>query len=382
MHREQRRRAWELLRSRGIQRALFAHSESVAWLTGYAPPLDMGVHHFAGGPAAVWVEDGHFTLVVQDGLATHAGAYDEEPDGALITYRAYTVDEPLDPGRHEADALRALARRSVGRGPLAVEEYALPSALLHAALSALSGGVTVQPCDGWLKPLRMIKTDEEIALIRASCALTDLGHAAAREAVAPGQREIDVWMALQSAINRAAGHRVPLGNDCTAGSRAFNVGAWPGDVMLRPRDSIIVDLSTRLGGYWSDSCMTYYADGPTPAQANTHRFIQSALDYAISLVKPGAVARDIDAAVRAFVARGGRPVYGHHTGHSVGVGPHEEPRIAPYDETALQPGMVILLEPGAYWPGETGCRLEDALLVTADGCEILTHFDHAFPVRG
>lgn len=128
--------------------------------------------------------------------------------------------------------------------------------------------------------------------------------------------------------------------------------------------------------------MTYYADGPTPQQVKTHRFIQSALDYAISLVKPGAVARDTDAAVRAFVAGGGYPVYGHHTGHSVGVGPHEEPRIAPYDTTVLQPGMVILLEPGAYWPGDTGCRLEDALLVTADGCEILTHFDHATPGQG
>jgi Xaa-Pro aminopeptidase len=379
MHREQRQKTRDLLRARGIQRALFAHPESVAWLTGYAPPLDMGVNHFAGGPALVWAEDGHFTLLVQDGLAAHAGAFDDEPDGTLLTYRAYSVDTPLDPTGHEADVLRALADESGGRSSLAVELDSITARLLHAAQSALPANTSLVPCDGWLKPLRMVKSSEEIALMRATCALTDIGHAAARATVAPGMREIDVWMALQTAINQAAGHRVPLGNDCTAGSRPFNIGAWPGDVALRPNDSIIVDLSTRLGSYWSDSCMTYYADGPTETQAATHRFIQSALDYAISLVKPGAVAREIDAAVRAFVEAGGYPVYPHHTGHSVGVGPHEEPRITPYDQTVLQPGMIILLEPGAYWPGQTGCRLEDALLVTADGCEILTRFDHTYP---
>jgi len=378
MHRIQRQQTADLLRQRGITRAMFAHPESVAWLTGYAPPLDMGINHFAGGPALVWVEDGHFTLIVQDGLAAHAGAFNDELDGTLLTYTAYRVDGPIQSPAAEAGVLRKVALASASRSPLAIEIDVITGLML----AALPDELDVISCDGWLKPLRMIKNDEEIALIRASCALTDIGHAAARAAVAPGMREIDVWMELQSAINRTAGHRVPLGNDCTAGTRAFNIGAWPGDVALRPGDSIIVDLSTRLGGYWSDSCMTYYADGPTATQAATHRFIQSALDYAISLVKPGAVAREIDAAVRAFIAKGGYPVYPHHTGHSVGTGPHEEPRIAPYNDAVLAPDMVILLEPGTYWPGETGCRLEDALLVTRDGCEILTHFDHRYPGQG
>ncbi|MFN8377605.1 MAG: Xaa-Pro peptidase family protein [Anaerolineae bacterium] len=378
MHRIQRQQTTDLLRERGVSRALFAHHENVAWLTGYAPPLDMGTNHFAGGPALVWYDDGHFTLIVQDGLAAHAGAFGDEPDGTLLTYRAYTVETPLEPSLHMAEVLRARVETSLGSTPLAAELDSVTARQLDTVLTALPNAEIV-PCDGWLKLLRMIKNEEEIAIIRATCALTDNGHAAARAAVAPGMREIDVWMELQSAINRAAGHRVPLGNDCTAGTRAFNIGAWPGDVVLRPGDSIIVDLSTRLGGYWSDSCMTYYAGEPSATQIQTHRFIQSTLDYAISLIKPGAVARDIDAAVRTYLAKGGYRVYPHHTGHSVGTGPHEEPRITPYNDTVLKQGMVILLEPGTYWPGETGCRLEDALLVTADGCEVLTQFDHRYP---
>ncbi len=186
MHREQRQKTRELLRERGIQRALFAHPESVAWLTGYAPPLDMGVNHFAGGPALVWAEDGHFTLMVQDGLAAHAGAFDDEQDGTVVTYRAYSVDAPLNPSGHEAEVLRALADESGGRSALAVEMDAITARLLHAAQSALPANTTLVPCDGWLKPLRMIKSKEEIALMRATCALADVGHATAREAVAPG----------------------------------------------------------------------------------------------------------------------------------------------------------------------------------------------------
>ncbi len=95
----------------------------------------------------------------------------------------------------------------------------------------------------------------------------------------------------------------------------------------------------------------------------------------ISLVQPGAVARDIDRQVREFIAAKGYPVYPHHTGHGVGVSGHEAPRLVPYSEEVLQAGMVIMLEPGIYFPGQTGVRLEDALLVTPTGAELLTHHD-------
>ena len=142
MHQIQRQQTSELLRQRGVARALFAHQESVAWLTGYAPPLDMGTNHFAGGPALVWYEDGHFTLIVQDGLAAHAGAFNGEPDGTLVTYRAYTVDGPIQSSANQAEVLRAVAKSS--RSPLAVEMDVITGLLL----AALPDNLDVFPCDG------------------------------------------------------------------------------------------------------------------------------------------------------------------------------------------------------------------------------------------
>jgi Xaa-Pro aminopeptidase len=224
-----------------------------------------------------------------------------------------------------------------------------------------------------------VKTDEEIAKLRDNFALTDIGHAAARRAVQPGQREIDVWVALEGAIQQAAGQRVAVGNDCVVGYRQNNVGGWPGDLEIRPHDSVIVDLSTLRHGYWSDSCATYYAGEPTARQRELHRTVTNALEYAISLIKPGAIAGEIDRAVRQFMADAGHPVYRHHTGHSVGLTGHGDPRIVPYNTEAISPGMVLMVEPGIYYPGETAVRLEDAVLVTATGVEVLTHHDKSLP---
>lgn len=373
MHETQRRQTVDLLRTRGLERALFAHLDSVKWLTGFAPPIQLGAHPFAGGPPVVWYESGHFTLIVVDAYAADAQIC-AAPDLTVMTYPGYTIAEPIRAGERFSNALIDVLMRSNGAGKVGVELRYATGLTLRAMERALDGA-RFDPLDDALVSLRMIKTDEELAKLRHNFALSDIGHAAARQAVRVGAREIDVWTELQSAINRAAGCRVPLGNDCTAGDRRANIGAWPGDWTLREGSSIIVDIGTVHQGYWSDSCATYYAGERTTKQEELHHIITQALEYAISLVHPGVRASEIDRQVRAFIERTGHPVYPHHTGHGVGVALHEEPRIVPYNDTVLEPGMVILLEPGIYYPGETGVRLEDAMLVTADGVQLLTHHD-------
>jgi Xaa-Pro aminopeptidase len=358
MHNEQRRRAHDLLESKHIQRALFADPYSIAWLTGFAPPPQVGPGPFAGGPPLLWYEAGAFTLILLE--AYHSDAV------PVIKYPGYTVEAPISSAQDLSAIIDRLARKA--HTPIGIEQQHLPAFLL----TSLNDTTAV---DGLLAPLRMVKTDEELADLRQAFALSDTGHAAARRATRAGAREIDVWTAAHSAVQQAAGMRVPFGNDCVVNTRENNIGGWPSTYEIPPDGSLMVDLSVRWNAYWSDSCATYYPGEPTERQRALHAFVAEALDFAISLVRPGVPANEIDRQVRRFVADAGHRVYPHHTGHGVGVSPHEEPRIVPYNAQRLEPGMVVMLEPGIYVPREAAVRLEHALLVTNDGAEVLTRHD-------
>ena len=272
MHREQRERADALLRSQGIRRALFASSASVRWLTGFTEPIQLGESAHSGGPALVWYEDGCFTLMVLDAYRQKAAAFAQEPNCAVESYLGYTIEEPVNGGSHLAQLLASLVAKGARSGIVGIEARYLPQFLARTLEDSLSG-CALEPIDGRLEPLGMIKTAEELAKLRDNFRLTDIGHAAARRAVKAGKREIDIWTEVHSAIQQAAGRRVPLGNDCIVGHRQENIGGWPGDFVVEPHDSVIVDLSTLLHGYWSDSCATYYAGEPTRRQAEMHHLL-------------------------------------------------------------------------------------------------------------
>jgi Xaa-Pro dipeptidase len=370
MHQEQRQRTQERLEQAGFSAALFADFNSVKWLTGFNPPVELGPNFFLGGPPLVWYENGHFTLIVLDGHAGSVADFGSQPNCTLRTYEGYTIYKAITGGPNLAAVLRDVIG-GASDGPIGVETQHV-TWFLRDLLEAALPGVAWQPIDGLLVPLRMVKTAEEIRKLRDNFALTDLGHSVARRATQAGRTEIEIWGEIHSAIQARVGHRVPLGNDCVVGYRENNIGGPPGDLALGENDSLIVDLSTLLHGYWSDSCATYYVSRPSEEQIKAHAMISEALAFAISLVRPGVAASEIDRRVRGFIEERGYPVYPHHTGHGVGVTGHEEPRIVPYNEIVLEPGMVIMLEPGTYVPGQWGVRLEDAMLVTEDGAEVIT----------
>ncbi len=367
MHKEQRQQTHALLRQSQIDQALFARPESVKWLTGFAAPVQIGIHLQASSYPLVWYDAGQYHLITVDAYAELANPY-QDSDLNVSTYQGYRVDGPIESGKRLLELFRKLAVPRPGVRIGLEREYV--SELVAAQLRTDDGSIAI---DGWLERLRQIKTAEELAVLRRNFGLGDVGHVAARNAVAVGKREIDVWGVGHNAIEQAAGCRVPLGNDCVLGRRAYS--GWPLNYEIAETDSVIVDFSVILDGYWSDSCGTYYPGEKTPTQTKIHQVVYDALEYAISLVKPGVVARTIDQKVRQFITDKGYPNYPHHTGHGVGVSGHEAPRIVPYSAEILHEGMVIMLEPGIYLPGETGVRLEEGMLILSDGVELLTHHD-------
>jgi Xaa-Pro aminopeptidase len=340
-------RALEVARHAGADALLASHPSSVAWLTGYAAEIETGPNPFALSPLVV-LADGARMLVVSEDEAEAAA----ETGCDVVAYPGFGLG-PVDP---VGGAARALARALEGRR-VAVEAGSLPA--------ALAAGLDQVDVTAALAAERAVKDADEIARVRAAIALCDAGQRAAREAARAGATELDVWAAVRAAIERAAGARVPLLADLVSGPRTADVGGPPGGRELRDGDLVLVDLVPRRDGYWGDSCATVAVGEPGETARARHRAAREALARGVEAVRPGVRAGDLDALVRSGLD------YPHHTGHGIGAAWHEEPRIVPGAETMLEAGMVVALEPGSYGDGE-GVRVEQVLLVIADGCELLS----------
>lgn len=376
MHQVQRDRTHDLLKEKNISRALFANPANVTWLTGFARPWRAGADLYAGGPALVWYEDGTFTLIVMDSQVAEAEEFAKQQNCQVVGYQGYSyIEQPAG-----ADLLDKALIEQIGTSSstsqIGVETHHLPLFLYESLSKSQVGQTDFTSIDNWLDPLRVTRTSEELDKMRENFALIKIAQEAAHDAVQVGNLELDVWYTIHQAMQQSAGQTLHLGNDCTVGRR---MGGPALAVEIMPDDSFIVDLSTQLHGYWSDSCVTYYATEPSSKQIKMHRTVAEALDLAISLARPGTIAKEIDQTVRQFIIDAGYPSYPHHTGHGIGCIAHDVPRIVPHSNEVLQKDMVIMLEPGIYYPNETGVRLEHAVLITDDGAEILTQYDLNIP---
>jgi Xaa-Pro dipeptidase len=342
-------RAARVLETVGCDAFVASDPFTVVWLTGFAADETWGPNPFAVAPLAVVRADATVVAIVSE---------DEAPalEGGgceVVAYEGFTTG-PLDPLAGRRAALASLRLR----GRVAVEDGALP----------IPGVEAVQAEAHALRLLRAVKDEDEIASLRASIALCDVGQAAARTALGAGATELETWASVQGEMEQAAGQRLSLLCDLVTGERTSEVGGPPGDRKVRDGDLAIVDLVPRLAGYFGDSCSTI-AVGDVPAEVRSaYARVTDALERAVAAAAPGMVAGDLDA-----IARSGLD-YPHHTGHGVGVAPHEEPRIVPGGATVLAPGMVVALEPGTY-PGPWGMRVERVTLITESGCEVLSAHD-------
>ena len=345
--------------------ALLASPFSVDWASGHESPIETGPNPFAGGPSLLLVTSRDATLLHPDC---------EAPDLAALglrglPYASYTPSGPLAPGVAFLAGFRELMA-GVKVAELGVEFSSLP-----ASLAAQVAGA--RPIDGALSVLRAVKTPAELAALRAALALCDHAQAVLPGLVRPGRTELEIWGDLRAAVESKAGRRLPLLADFISGPRTAEIGGAPTARVLAEGDWVLADIVPRLGNFWGDICGVAPAGAPGPHFAELRRLVGGALDHAISLVRPGAIPEEIDAATRAFIEKRGHQAYPHHTGHGIGVSYHEEPRIVAGNRTPLEEGMVIALEPGVYLPRVGGVRLEDVVLVTARGAEVLTRHRHA-----
>ena len=341
-------RAIEAARRAGASALLAARPSTVTWLTGFAGEIEWGPSPFALSPLALLTPDGPPVLIVSDDEAEAAAATGCE----LSSYPGYSL-EPVDA---VGGASRALAA-AVGGRRVAAEAGALPAALAQTI-------DWVDVGDG-LRLAQAVKDPDEVELIRGAIALCDTGQAEARARAEPGMTELELWSLVRLAIEREAGARTPIVADLVAGPRTGEIGGLPENRAIGEGELVLVDLVPRRAGYWGDCCSAFAVGEPSAKAVEHHRAASESLERVLDAVRPGVPAGDLDAIARAGLD------YPHHSGHGLGADWHEEPRIVPGSPTVLEAGMVVAFEPGSYGDGE-GVRVEQVVLVTGDGCEVLS----------
>jgi Xaa-Pro aminopeptidase len=283
------------------------------------------------------------------------------------------VADALSDGRLAAVPDGRLA--AVPDGRLAAVTDSMP-ALHLLPLADLLGTVPVLATDV-LRRLRMIKDAAEIDALRKAGAAIDRVHARVPEFLVPGRTEADVAADIAEAIV-AEGHTEAAFIIVGSGPNGADPHHECSDRELRAGDIVVVDIGGPYEpGYNSDSTRTYSLGEPEPEVARQYAALQRAQAEAVAAIRPGMTAAAVDAAARdVLAAEGLAEVFVHRTGHGIGLSVHEEPYIVAGNDLTLEPGMAFSVEPGIYFPGRWGARIEDIVIVTDDGAESVNHRPH------
>ncbi|OQS15825.1 peptidase M24 family protein [Nocardia donostiensis] len=232
-----------------------------------------------------------------------------------------------------------------------------------------------------LRELRMIKDAAEIDALRRAGAAIDRVHARMGEWLRAGRTEAEVGRDIADAIV-AEGHTEAAFVIVGAGEHGADPHHDVSDRRIEPGDVVVVDIGGPVApGYYSDSTRTYVLGEPAPQVAERIAELERAQAAAVAAVRPGARAEDVDAAARKpLTAAGLGDAFVHRTGHGIGLSVHEEPYIVGGNQLELRPGMAFSVEPGIYFRGEWGARIEDIVVVTEDGCESMNQRPHGLTV--
>ena len=286
----------------------------------------------------------------------------------------------------EKSAPLAVAGKSA---PLAVAGQSAPLAVavtdsmpaLHLLPMAETLGVVPVLATDVLRTLRMIKDAAEVEALRKAGEAIDRVHARVPEFLVPGRTEADVAADIAEAIV-AEGHSEVAFIIVGSGPHGADPHHECSDRELRSGDMVVVDIGGPYEpGYNSDSTRTYSIGEPGPDIARRYAVLQRAQRAAVDAVRPGVTAEQIDAAARdVLAAEGMAEAFVHRTGHGIGLSVHEEPYIVAGNRLELQEGMAFSVEPGIYFPGEWGARIEDIVIVTADGAQSVNNRPHELVV--
>ena len=356
LHATRRRQALRSAHAAGADALLVTHLPDVRYLTG-----------FTGSSAAV---------------ALHAAPH-SPARAVLFTDGRYTAQARAEaPGLRIAIDKRPPAVRAVewlaGRGTIrcAIDAAQTSLAALEIMKLALPGKRRRSfflHVDSLVARLREVKDATEIAALRKAARLGCWLFEGILPYLVPGATEMEVAAQLEFQARLAGAEAMSFETIVASGARSALPHGRATTAKLPRRGFVTLDFGVLLNGYCSDMTRTVHLGRASQAERDVYHSVLEAQQAAVAVVAPGVSCGDVDEAARSVLRRARlEKAFSHSTGHGVGLEIHEAPRVAAKQTQALEPGMVITIEPGAYLAGRFGVRIEDMVLVTAKGSEVLT----------
>src|SRR5450631_52856 len=325
---------------------------------------------FTGSAAALMVSAGGSILFTDGRYRTQAK---EEVKGARVNNMNIVIagKPPL------VAAAEWLAGQRRGSTPtLGIEPESITAGMRDRLAAVLKGKARLHSAPPLVERARMVKDAAEILRIRRAVELgASLFHIAC-ENIRPGVREVEVAAAMEYEARCAGAEAMSFPNILASGTRSAIVHGRASRALIPRRGFVVCDFGVILAGYCSDRTRTVHVGRPSKDARRLYEAVLEAQQAAIAAVRPGATAAEVDSAARRVLRKRKLARYfTHSTGHGLGLEIHEAPRLAAGHTQTLEPGMVITIEPGAYVPGKWGVRIEDVVVVTSSGCEVLTASD-------
>lgn len=229
-----------------------------------------------------------------------------------------------------------------------------------------------------LDRLRMIKKQEELQLIRQAEHIGDLAFLHILSVIKEGMTELEVAAQIELALKSNGAERLSFDTIVASGVNGDKPHAVPTDKKIKKGELITMDFGCKYKGYCSDMTRTIGLGQLNDKQREVYHTVQKAQIAGWNAIKKNVTGVEVDRAARKVIEDAGYgPYFGHGLGHSLGLKIHENPRFSPFCKTEIVPNMVLTVEPGIYIPGEMGIRIEDLLLITEEGYELLSRSDRS-----
>jgi Xaa-Pro aminopeptidase len=274
------------------------------------------------------------------------------------------------------------AQRACSTTTLGIEPESITAGMRDRVAAVLTGRlkgrakVRLRSAPPLVEHARMVKETAEILCIRRVIELGAGLFRIAREKIRPGVSEVEVAAAMEYEARCAGAEGMSFPTILASGTRSAIVHGRASSARIPRRGFVVCDFGVILAGYCSDRTRTVHVGRPSGEARQLYASVLEAQQAAIAAVRPGVTAAEVDGAARHVLRQHKLARYfTHSTGHGLGLEIHEAPRLAAEQTQKLESGMVVTVEPGVYVPGKWGVRIEDVVLVTSSGCEVLTPTD-------